>query len=51
MVQSHANYKLEMEGAAKAFNEKPSAGIDRLILSKKCNGDPDDIARFLLKVR
>eukprot|EP01047_Picozoa_sp_COSAG01_P025576 COSAG01_NODE_1622_length_9712_cov_40.535005_2_plen_85_part_00 len=31
------------------FNKKPNAGIDKLILSKKCNGDPDDIAKFLLK--
>ena len=28
---------------------EPQKGIDQLLIQKKCNGDPEDIARFLLR--
>eukprot|EP01043_Picozoa_sp_COSAG02_P058727 COSAG02_NODE_7357_length_3048_cov_2.695901_3_plen_799_part_01 len=49
VLQSHENYKDEMKSAVQSFNAKPQKGIDQLLIQKKCNGDPEDIARFLLE--
>lgn len=49
VLQSHENYKEEMKSAVQSFNAKPQKGIDQLLIQKKCNGDPEDIARFLLE--
>lgn len=49
VLQSHETYKDEMKSAVQSFNEKPQKGIDQLLIQKKCNGDPEDISRFLLQ--
>jgi hypothetical protein len=49
VLQSHENYKEDITGAVQSFNAKPQKGIDQLLIQKKCNGDPEDIARFLLR--
>ena len=47
VLQSHEHYKSEIKSAVESFNAKPQKGIDQLLIQKKINGDPEDIARFL----
>ena len=49
VLQSHANYNIQVASAVDAFNKKPEQGIQQSIFDKTCNGTPEAIAKFLLK--